>query len=299
MKEAWECQAEKCTELDRRLAVPMFLVALAFLLITGALLHLTDGNLFSPFGIQCLISLGVLYLLIIAETMLHWRAGSRNMRQHLSYLLMPIFRLCPRDHINGERAWVAGIGWHETTHRFERYLARRFSGPMIIVALMVLPVVAIEFFWFEAIHHYPTWKFLIETSSGFIWMSFVYEFVVMVSVVEKKVRYCKQNWIDLAIVMLPLVSFIGAARLGRLIKLKQLSRTAKVYRMRGLAIRAWRAVVTLNVIDTLLRRDHAFRMEKLANEIAEKQREIEILQHELEQLRLQNRKVEECKSASS
>jgi len=294
MKEAPECQTEKCTELDQRLAVPMFFVALAFLLILGALLHLTEGNVLSPFGIQCLVALGVLYLFIIAETILHWRAGSQNMRQHISYLLLPVFRLCPRDHVSGQQAWVVGIGWHETTHRFERYLARRFSGPMILVALLVLPVVAIEFIWYETIYQVPIWKFLIETSSGFIWMSFVYEFVVMVSVVEKKIRYCKQHWIDLAIVLLPLVSFMAAARLGRLIKLKQISRTAKIYRMRGLAIRTWRGVVTLNMIDKLLRRDHTFRMEKLESEIAEKQRELELLQHELDQLRLQSGKVEEA-----
>ena len=283
---------EETAHLDRQLAVPMFVVALTFLLITGALLHLTGGNIFCPFGINCLISLGVLYLLIVTEALLHWQAGSQNMGQHIAFLLMPIFRLCPRDHVDGRRAWVAGIGWRETTHRFERYLARLFSGPMIVIALMVLPIVAVEFIWYETIYTDRIWKFLIETSSGFIWMSFVYEFVVMVSVVEKKLRYCKQNWIDLAIVLLPLVSFMGAARLGRLVRLNQLTRTAKIYRMRGLAIRSWRAIITLNVIDKLLRRDPTFRIEKLEDEIAEKQREIELLQHELEQLRLQNSEIE-------
>ena len=59
---------------------------------------------------------------------------------------------------------------------------------------------------------------------------------------------------------------------------------ARIYRMRGLALRTWRAIVTLDMIDKLLRRDPTFRIEKLEDEIAEKQREIELLQHELEQL---------------
>ena len=115
-------------------------------------------------------------------------------------------------------------------------------------------------------------------------MAFVFEFVVMFSVVEKRLRYCKQNWIDLAVVLLPLVNFMGAARLSRLVKLKQLSRTAKIYRMRGLILRSWRAIVALDVIDTLLRRDSEQRMEKLQNQIDEKQQEIEQLKIQMQRL---------------
>ena len=113
----------------------------------------------------------------------------------------------------------------------------------------------------------------------------MFEFVVMVSVVERKLRYCKQNWIDLAIVLLPLVSFIGAARLARLVKLKQLSRTAKIYRMRGLALKTWRAVLTLNVIDKLLRRDDEYHIERLEGQIAEKELELQELHDQLRSIR--------------
>ena len=127
----------------------------------------------------------------------------------------------------------------------------------------------------------PISRFAIDSCSGFIWMAFVFEFVVMFSVVEKRLRYCRQNWIDVAVVLLPLVNFMGAARLGRLVKLKQLSRTAKIYRMRGLVLRTWRAIVALGVIDTLLRRDPEQRMDKLRIQIEEKQEEIEHLHKEL------------------
>lgn len=290
MGEKLDRHSEEVSLLDRELAPGMFAVALAFLLITGAYLHLTEGHLFGSFGVSCLISLGVLYLLIVGETVVHWQAGSKNMRQHVRYLLLPILRLCPRDHIDGTRVWVPVIGWRKTTERFEHYLARIFSGPMIVVALLVLPVVAVEFIWFEQVSSDATWKFWINTCSGFIWMAFVFEFVVMVSVVERKVRYCKRNWIDLAIVLLPLISFIGAARLSRLVKLKQLARTARIYRIRGLALRTWRAVVTLNVIDTLLRRDGEYRMERLKEQIEEKQREIELLHQELKRIQIADAK---------
>lgn len=274
----------ECTPLDRFFAVPMFVVSMAFLLGTGALLHLTDGDLTCPLAVWLMAGLGFLYLFIVAETIAHWRSGSGNMKQHIAYLVMPIMRLCPRDHLSGKHVWLPGLGWRKTKTRLESFLARKFSGPMILIALLVLPVVGIEFLYADMIAEHPQRKFVIDTCSGFIWMAFVFEFVIMISVVEKRLRYCKKNWIDLAVVLLPLVSFMGAARLGRLVKLKQLSRTAKIYRMRGLAIRSWRAIVALDVIDALLRRDSEQRMEKLQNQIEEKQQEIEQLRSQMERL---------------
>ena len=273
--------------LDDVLAIPMFVVALVFLLVAGFLLHTGPGDIPESFEYAttlrryCWIALAILYVCLIAETVAHHLAGSQNMGQHVRFLLLPFLRLCPRDHVDGSHAWVVGLGWRKTTPRFERYLSRVYSGPMIVIALMVLPVVGAEFFWSDAINENANWRFVIQTATGFIWMAFVLEFVLMVTVVEKKVRYCKQNWIDIVVIVLPLIAFLRAARLGRLMKLQQLSRTAKIYRMRGLALRSWRAVVTLDVIDTLMRRSSDYRIEKLQNLIAEKEVEIQLLKSEL------------------
>jgi voltage-gated potassium channel len=263
----------------------MFIVTFLFLLCAGALLHLTDGDLLSPIALKILAGMGFLYLFFVAETVAHWRCGGKNMRQHIGYLLMPIARLCPRDHDEGDRSWIPGLGWRKRTSRLEKYLARVFSGPMIVIALLVLPVVGAEFFYAEKIDENTSLKFFINSCGAFIWMAFVFEFVVMVSVVERKVRYCKQNWIDLLVVLLPLGMFMGAARLGKLLKLKQLSRTAKIYRMRGLALRSWRAVVALDVIDMLLRRDPNQRVDNLYSQIEERQQEIDHLRSEIERLK--------------
>lgn len=290
MRQNLEISQIENNRLDQVLAVPMFVVTLLFLLAASALLHLTDGQLLGTLGTRILIGLGVLYLFFVAEFVGHWCTGSNRMRQHIVYLLMPVMRLCPRDHVDGESAWIPGLGWRAVSPQLESHLARTFSGPMIIIALLVLPVVAIEFFYADMIASHPTRKFAIDACAGFIWMAFVFEFVVMFSIVAKRLQYCKRNWIDVAVVLLPLVSFMGAARLGRLIKLKQLSRTAKIYRMRGLILRSWRAVVALDVIDTLLRRDPQYRIDKLESQINEKQKEIDDLRDELARLKLDPQK---------
>ena len=116
-------------------------------------------------------------------------------------------------------------------------------------------------------------------------MAFVFEFVIMISVVKRKLLYCRKNWIDLAIVLLPMLSFMRAARLGTVMQIKQLSRTARVYRLRGIALRTWRAFVTLDILAMILKRDPAYRMEKLQEQIVEQAEELTYLKSELNRLK--------------
>ncbi len=279
------------TDLDRKLAVPMFVVALLFLLIGGFLLHTEPGELeglshYPPLLRRFLwIALGLLYLAIVGEFIAHRNTGGRNLRQHWWMLAVPFFRLSARDHVNGECVWIPGLGWQKSTRALEQHLSRLFSGPMIVIALLVLPVVGIELIWARVIESHVIWQFALQTATGFIWMAFVVEFVVMFTVVEKKLRYCKQNWIDIAIIVLPLFAFLRIARLGRLLKVQQISRTANIYRMRGLALRSWRAIVTLGMIDRLLRRDPSYRIDKLEQQILEKEAEIHLLKSEVDRIR--------------
>lgn len=280
-----ELHDEDVTEWDRKLAVPMFIVALLYLMIAGSLLHLTNGTPGSTRSLLLLSILGVLHLFVIAEAILQWRVGGSNARRHILYVIIPVFRLCPRDHVNGDHAWLPVIGWRRTSMGLERHMTKVFSWPMIMIALMILPVIGVEFLYSDWIAEYPRRKFFIDTCSGFIWMAFVFEFVVMFSIVEKRLPYCKRNWIDIAVIVLPIVSFAGAAPLGRLIKLNQLTRTAKIYRMRGVLLRSFRALVALDVLSKILRRDAEQRFNRLEIQIAEKQQEIEFLTSELERER--------------
>ena len=251
------------TDLDRRLAVPMCCVALLDLMLLGAFLHLTHGQVVTRLALGLTVGMGICRLMMIAEAVLQAMSGARQMKQHIRFILLPLLHLCPRDHVDGEFAWLPLAGWRRRDAALVKDLTRWFGIPMILIALLVLPVVGIELFYAKQVLEWPWLQFAVETCGGFIWMAFVFEFVIMISVVPKKWKYCRTNWIDLAVVLLPLVSFMGAARLGRLVKLKQLTRTAKIYRMRGLALRMWRAIVALEVIDKILRR----RPEQLAERL--------------------------------
>ena len=84
--------------------------------------------------------------------------------------------------------------------------------------------------------------------------------------------------------ILPVVAFLRVIQLGRLLRLNQLVRTTRVFRLRGLVFRAWRAIVTLDVIDMIIRRDPSVRLERTKTLLAEKQDEIDVLRHEVTRL---------------
>jgi hypothetical protein len=272
------------TALDRKLAVPMFVVALAFLVIAGALLptllyrdHSVASDPFSIdrgpqngdwFQVQSedesseeliylvpeirhvlkVILLG-LYAMLLFEAFAHWLSGGKQLTQHIWYLLIPFLRLSTRDHVSGQHAWVAGIGWTQSSLMLEKRLAKAFSVPMVAIALPVLPLILLQFFWSKHLDSNPTLKFATATSTALIWMAFVFEFSVMVSVSRRKWKYCKEHWINLLIVALPIFGFLRLAALGNLFRLQPVAKTASVLRLRGMAIRIWRAVLSLGIIE--------------------------------------------------
>lgn len=121
-------------------------------------------------------------------------------------------------------------------------------------------------------------------------MAFAIEFILKCSVAEKKIAYCIQNWMDLAVVVLPLIDFLPilrAWRLGGLLRLNQLNRMSRLYRLRGLLMKAWRAILLLEMIHRLLGNYQERRLNKLRDLIAAKE-------IELEELRLEKAELEQA-----
>ncbi len=105
--------------------------------------------------------------------------------------------------------------------RSER-LQRRFEVAVLVAALLVIPVIAVE-----EIEPGEPWDALAQVGNWAIWLTFVAEIVVMLSVVPDRRAWCKRHLLDLAIVVLtpPFAPpSVQAARLFRLLRLLRLVR---------------------------------------------------------------------------
>ncbi len=209
------------------------------------------------------------------------------------------------------RIWFPLLGWQEVNDVLRERLEKLFSVPMILIALTILPVLLVDVGMKNQVQTRPWLQLLLHVSMALIWFAFATEFIVMVSVAEKKLKYCRQHWLDLAIILLPVISFlrslrlIRATRVARLAKIQQLSKMGRLYRLRGLAMRALRALMILQLINKIFRIGPEKQLQKLRVLLKEKQAETESLQRQIaaleqqieQQKRMKSRQQEECEAS--
>lgn len=278
--------AARTTALDRALAWPMFGLTVVFLVGLAAALHTSDKELWRIYGRGLGWWLAALYVVYPLEALAHWLGGGKGLRQNLLFCLVPVARLGGRDHVGQTETWLPWIGWQTVSRPFTHRLIRYFSLPMIVIALLVVPVIAFELFFDQLLRAHPRLNLWVEATSAFIWSCFVLEFVVVISASERRWDYCRQNWINVAVIVLPAIACLRVLQIGRLLGLNQVMRTARVFRLRGLLFRAWRALIALEVVDKLLRRDPALRLRRCQRLVAEKEEELATLRREAARLEM-------------
>ncbi len=249
-------------------------------------------------GRNCLAILLLLYPVFWAEQFLNFVRLPReeSFRQHYPtwwlICLCPPLRLCTPRRGDPDEIWLPSLGWREVNRALQKKLERNFSIPMIWIALLILPVLGLQFVFRENIVHHPVLRIALHFSTGLIWFAFTLEFIVMVSVSDSKLRYCKKHWLDLAIILLPLISFLRSLRVLRTLRLLQVSQLSqfskfvRVYRLRGVAMRAFRAFLVLEVIHRLLRTRPEKRIARLEAQREEKLRELQEIDEQIASLKL-------------
>jgi voltage-gated potassium channel len=177
--------------------------------------------------------------------------------------------------MTGRAIWFPILAWQEVTDAFREKIQKSFSAPMLVMALLVLPLFAVEHYWQKQIEANPTLADLTALATGLIWFAFTLEFMVMISIEEKRLEYCRKHWIDLAVICLPMIAFMRALRLA------QLSKTARVFRLKSLVMKLYRALLVLEVINRILQRNPEKRIARLEIVLAEKESEIEGIKAEI------------------
>lgn len=267
------------TELDRALGPGMFWLALCYL---GAL----SGWLFADWNHAFhLVALLALHPLFLAEACAHAVTGRRVFPRDLAACLFPPLRLGGRDHRCGTCVWLPRIGWAHVQSQLAHRVETAFSVPMILIALGALPLLGFEYYLWVS-QREPTWHLVafLRLSESIIWVAFALEFIVMIAIVPQRLRYCQQHWIDIAIICLPLVGCLRVFRLGRALRLHQISKVGRVYRLRGLSSRMFRGVLLINIVRRLREVDPQERLTLLRQRLVEAEAEVDQLRAEIRTL---------------
>lgn len=205
--------------------------------------------------------------------------------------LCPPLRMGKSIAAKGNEIWLPRFDWHPPGKPLHKGLERVFSKPMLIIAMLILPVLLIEFRYQELLQENIWLKLVLSISMGLIWCAFACEFILMVSSTNKKLQYVKKNWIDLAIILLPLVSFLRslrifrAAKLAKFAKLQQLTKMGRIYRMRGLLAKTIRAFLVLEIVNRVLKTAPEKRLDKLLAQVEDKEEELRELKERVASIR--------------
>lgn len=226
--------------------------------------------------------LALLYLAIAGEIVAHALTHGKGWRRHLWYCVVPPLRMGGRDHADGGSMWLPHLGWRRVDRNLQQLLERAFNGPMIVIALAVLPLFALDWHWQNRAVT-PAWSMLVFlwASESLIWLAFAFEFVIMFSVSPKKLRYCRDHWIDLVIILAPMAGFLRLVRMARVLRLSEVSRAARVYRLRGLSQRMFRGLLVLSLVRNLLEGDPVKRLARLQEELRDRELDVEQLRAEI------------------
>ena len=250
-----------------------------------------------------IILMMVIWPVVIAEAIMHWLTrpwDSETRKSHLFGLLFclcPSLRMCARSVEMRQRLWLPGLGWRQANKRLRKRLERRFSVPMIVIALMIMPVLVIEFFMKTQVAEYAWLRLMLHLSTGVIWFAFAAEFILMVSVADKKIAYCKSHWIDLAIILLPLFSFLRSLRVlrathaAKALRLPQITKMARIYRLRGTAVKALRALVLLDFFQRVMHSNVDRSIENLQRQLGDLEAEAKEVRRKI--ARLERRRAKE------
>lgn len=262
----------------------MFGASLSSLLFLGGVLHLHEHAVDQYVFWGCVGGWAALLPLYGVEAVQAFAARSPVRWHALWCCLFPPLRLGRRDAASGECFWLPRLGWRKVDDDYREEVERLLQTPMLIVSLLVLPLILAEYIWPEQLAAHPLAAQSTRVATALVWWAFAGEFILMVSLTERKLQYCKQHWLDLAIILLPIVAFLRALRLGRLLRLQTLTKTTRLYRLRGVAMKLYRALLLIDAVQRLIQGSPERRLQTLRRQVAEQEERLAELRAEIQRL---------------
>jgi hypothetical protein len=247
------------------------------------MVNLFQANVAKMYGLGWLLYLADFSILIAISRRTGQKMAIGEFIFRMSALIFPPLRMASRHIQDVGLTWLPFYGWAKSNEGLLVQLKRKFSIPMIIIALLIIPVLLVEWKFYDEVSAYlnTDLSFVLDMVQAFIWMAFAFEFILMFSITNEKVDYIKNNWIDVFIILLPFIAFI---RTLRLIKIARLSQLARGYKLRGLLMKARQGFVFASFFYRILTIKPNFQIKNLKKKLEKNQKEREAIEEDLVEL---------------
>lgn len=271
----------------------MFVVALTFLTAIGLVLpHGDSGEAFRDWllgqALFCVV-VAVLWAVVVLEGLLGLffarDAWPARLKRLLLTSLVPPLRMITASSTSRGWLWLPGAGWKPTGEETSEKLEQKLALPMVVLTLLVLPVLGAELTGGETLDNHPRLALATHLTTCVIWIGFAAEFLWMVAAAPNKLTYCLKHWINLVIILLPLVAFLRVLNAFRFARMIRAGKLLRAYRLRGLWTRLWRLALLFNLFDRLQQRDPAKYCAALEKKITDLEEQLADLRAQLDAAR--------------
>src|SRR5687768_11794734 len=151
--------------LDRYISRPMFFLSILYLAVAAGVIHrLGEGEFAIVEAAVMLWTLAALTPLFAIEAWIRFYLTRNQIAfwPRLGILLLvhlfPFVRMAMRSHADPGKLWLPGLGWQTVDRALRRRLEHFFGIPMILLAVMVLPILGIEHFWEDEVREHFWFK---------------------------------------------------------------------------------------------------------------------------------------------
>ena len=287
-----------------RLAPPAFLAAAVFLAAAAGFVHRADEAGASALELDLMTAAVVgLWPLLAAEAVFGGLSRSPAVRPSLARWRVLLVCVCPPArlgwvHPATNMIWLPRLGWRPPGKALLKTVDRAVGVPMLAAAFLILPVLALEQYQREVVRQHRWLQLALSVGAGLIWTAFAAELVVKASAARHTLGYFKDRWLDVVIVVLPLLEFtlthwVNVAPAARLLRLgralaapqQKVGALNKAYRLRGLMMKGWQAFLLLEGVSRLTGFTPEKRLRRLEERIEAAEEALAELRAEAEALR--------------
>ena len=280
----------------------MFGLGFAFLVLFAGLIHRSQEKEVTEAELAILrTGIVILWPIIALEVLVGLMRRDRSrpaipaLRQAILVMCLPPYRMGMTDPRTG-LIWLPRLGWKPRGYALYKAMDRAFSGPMLLFAFLILPVLGLEYFRAEQVRNDPYLALALHIGVALIWVAFALELILDTSSSPKPIAHLRDRWLDVAIVVLPMLEFIltkwvDAAPLARLLRLgralspEQIGRMQQLYRLRGMAGKAWQAFLLLGGLGRLIGDRPEKQLKRLVDQIAALEEQFSELREQAEDVK--------------
>ena len=209
-------------KIETFIASLMFFLAIIFLAVVAILIQYlqTDFSIkMLPYFDEMFSFLFLFWLIFVVERLIHLilcpHNGLKILYFSLFILIFPPLRLIIRR-CSAPPAICLYSQWYELQPKLLEELETGFIYLTLPISLLMLPFWMIEIFQVDLLYENFFLHHIVNLGNALIWALFLAEFMLEFSVTTKRGEYLIKHWLELFIIILPMLILTRFMRLGYL-----------------------------------------------------------------------------------